>query len=90
MTEQKIAIPSVCAGCVIGKGGQIIRDLRTQSNCLINVEKPDPAVPNERVVTIKGTNHAIQTAVYLIRQCVEQYKPRDEGGHGGRGGQDDY
>jgi hypothetical protein len=77
INEQKIAIPSVCAGCVIGKGGAILRDLRIQSGCSITVEKHDPSVPNERVVTIKGNVNAISIAIQLIRQCVEQYKPRD-------------
>jgi predicted RNA-binding protein YlqC (UPF0109 family) len=77
LNEQKIAIPSVCAGCVIGKGGAILRDLRVQSGCSITVEKHDPNVPNERVVTIKGNVNAISIAIQLIRQCVEQYKPRE-------------
>jgi len=74
-STQKIAIPTVCAGCVIGKGGSVIRDLRAQSATNISIADPDPNAHTERVVTISGTPQGIQTAVYLIRQLVEQYQP---------------
>lgn len=72
---QKIAIPTVCAGCVIGKGGSVIRDLRAQSGTNISIADPDSRTPNERVVTLTGNAQGIQTAVHLIRQLVEQYQP---------------
>ena len=72
---QKIAIPTICAGCVIGRSGTIIRDLRSQSGTNISIADPDPLTPDERVVTITGSPAGIQTAVYLIRQCVESYVP---------------
>lgn len=75
LSEQKIAIPSVCAGCVIGKNGVTIRDLRERSQCNIIVEKEDPSAPNERIVIIRGTAAGINSAVNLIRQCVESYRP---------------
>jgi predicted RNA-binding protein YlqC (UPF0109 family) len=71
-STQKIAIPTVCAGAVIGKGGTIINDIKGQSGCQIRIADPDPASPNERVVTVTGSPQGIQTAVYLIRQRVEQ------------------
>jgi heterogeneous nuclear rnp K-like protein 2 len=74
-STQKIAIPTVCAGCIIGKGGSVIRDLRAQSGTNISISVPDPLSPSERVVTLTGSPQGIQTAVYLIRQLVEQYQP---------------
>ena len=75
-STQKIAIPTVCAGCVIGKNGSVIRDLRAQSGTNISISDPEPNAPNERVVTLTGSAQGIQTAVYLIRQLVEQYQPQ--------------
>jgi heterogeneous nuclear rnp K-like protein 2 len=72
---QKIAIPTICAGCVIGKGGAVIRDLRAQSGTNISIADADPATLEERVVTLTGTPQGIQTAIFLIRQLVEQYQP---------------
>jgi len=72
---QKIAIPTICAGCVIGKGGAVIRDLRAQSATNISIADAESTNPNERVVTLTGTPQGIQTAIFLIRQLVEQYQP---------------
>lgn len=72
---QKIAIPTICAGCVIGRGGTIIRSLRDQSGTNISIADPDPSTPDERVVTVTGVPEGIATAVCLIRQCVESYVP---------------
>lgn len=72
---QKIAIPTICAGCVIGKGGAVIRDLRAQSGTNISIADADSTNPDERVVTLTGTPQGIQTAIFLIRQLVEQYQP---------------
>jgi predicted RNA-binding protein YlqC (UPF0109 family) len=73
-TKQKIVIPTVCAGNVIGRGGSIISDIRNQSGTFISIAKEEPTAPHERVVTITGTTQGIQMAVYLIRQVVEQFQ----------------
>lgn len=74
-TTQKIAIPTVTAGCVIGKMGSTIRDIRMQSQTSISIADPDPSTPGERIVTLTGSQQGIQTAIYLIRNLVEQYEP---------------
>lgn len=84
---EKIVIPTVCAGSVIGKGGSIIREIKSQSGANINIANPAPTAPGDRVVTVTGTSQAIQTAIYLIRQRVESYAPpanaNAPGGYGG-------
>lgn len=55
----------------------MIRDLRAQSQCNISIADPEQTSPNERVVTLTGTSQGIQTAIYLIRQLVEQYQPQN-------------
>merc|ERR1712130_1030985 len=74
---EKIVIPSVCAGIVIGKGGSIISEIKQQSGCHISIATPEPSAPTDRVVSIKGTKHGIHTAIYLIRQRVDAYHPRE-------------
>jgi transcription antitermination factor NusA-like protein len=86
-STQKIAIPTVCAGCVIGKGGQVIRDLRAQSATNISIADPDPNSPGERVITLTGPPQGIQHAVFVIRQLVEQYSPPPHQGNGQGGHQ---
>lgn len=74
-STQKIAIPTVTAGCVIGKSGATIKDIRIQSGTSVSIADPDPATPEERVVTISGSAQGIQTAIYLIRNLVEHFQP---------------
>jgi len=75
-TSQKIAIPTSCAGAVIGKNGTIVADIKHQSGCTIRIADPDQNNPGERIVTVSGSPQGIQTAVYLIRQRVEHpYAP---------------
>merc|ERR1712194_911434 len=72
---EKIVIPTVCAGTVIGKGGSIIREIKMQSATNVSVAAPEPTAPNDRVVSITGPAQGIQTAIFLIRQRVESYQP---------------
>lgn len=74
-STQKIAIPTVTAGRVIGKSGATIRDIRMQSQTTISISDPEISNQDERVVTIAGTPQGIQCAIFLIRQLVEQYEP---------------
>lgn len=74
---EKIVIPTVCAGIVIGKGGSAISEIKAQSGCHISIAAPEPSAPGDRVVSIKGTKQGIHTAIYLIRQRVDAYQPRD-------------
>lgn len=72
---EKIVIPTVCAGIVIGKGGSIIRDIKLQSSTQITIADPEPTAPNDRVVAVTGTAQGISIAIYLVRQRVESYQP---------------
>lgn len=70
---QKIALPVQCAGCVIGKGGAVIRDLRKESGTNISIADAEPGAV-ERVVTLTGTAQGIQQAIFLITKLVEGYQ----------------
>jgi len=70
--QQKIAIPTVSAGSVLGKGGAIIADIKNQTGTQIRIAPPDAELPHERVVTVSGSAQGIQAAIALIRQRVEQ------------------
>merc|ERR1712179_46520 len=71
--EQKISIPSVCAGLLIGRGGATIRNLCKMSKASIIIED---ATENsmERIVCLKGSVDAIEKAIQLIKQVIESFK----------------
>lgn len=75
MKTEKIVIPSVCAGTVIGKSGSIIAEIKSQSGCQISIAAAEPTAPQDRVVAITGTSQGINHAIQLIRQRVESYQP---------------
>merc|ERR1711957_1128521 len=75
MKTEKIVIPSVCAGTVIGKGGSIIAEIKSQSGSQISIAAAEPTAPQDRVVSITGTAQGINAAIQLIRQRVESYQP---------------
>lgn len=69
---------------VIGKGGAKINEIRQQSQCQIRVTDPGtPATPGsvpnpeERLVTITGMPHHINTAVSLLYSRLEQEKQKN-------------
>lgn len=75
---QKIVIPSMCAGGVIGKGGSRIKDMQMQSGCRIKIADATADATNERIVTVEGTDEGIQIAIQLIRHCVEASAARPQ------------
>lgn len=62
----QVTIPNELGGTIIGKGGERINRIRHESGSRIDVAK---ATGNEeRIITITGTPHQIQTAQYLLQQ----------------------
>jgi len=67
----QVTIPNEVAGAIIGPGGQRIRKIRSDSTADVQVAEPEPG-SSERIITISGTKDAIQTAQYLLQQCVRE------------------
>lgn len=77
---EKIVIPTVCAGSVIGKAGSVVRMIREQSGVAgFSIADPEPTAPDDRVITITGNPTSIQAAIDIVRKCVENYEPRAGG-----------
>ncbi|WWD00513.1 hypothetical protein V866_007430 [Kwoniella sp. B9012] len=82
MQTQQIFIPNSLVGAIIGKGGSKINEIRGQSQCQIRVTDPGTAAPGtvanpeERLVTITGYPHNINTAVSLLYARVEQERAK--------------
>lgn len=68
---QRIVIPTMCAGGVIGKRGSRIREIQQQSGCTVRIADATEESPSERVVSLEGSNEGIQIAIQLIRIAVE-------------------
>lgn len=68
VTTTQVTIPNELAGTIIGKGGERINRIRTESGARIEIGN---AYGNEeRIITITGSPHQIQSAQYLLQQSV--------------------
>ncbi|GJJ12543.1 hypothetical protein Clacol_006786 [Clathrus columnatus] len=85
LQTQQIYIPNDLVGCIIGKGGSKINEIRQMSASQIKIMEPGavgagmnghPGSENERLVVITGQPANIQMAVGLLYQRLEQEKQK--------------
>ncbi|KAI6181641.1 hypothetical protein M3Y98_00850800 [Aphelenchoides besseyi] len=64
----QVTIPNELCGTIIGKGGERINQIRSDSGAKIDVSQPYGS--NERIITITGTGQQIHSAQYFLQQTV--------------------
>ncbi|EFW98744.1 far upstream element-binding protein [Grosmannia clavigera kw1407] len=69
--NDSIFVPSEAVGMIIGKGGETIREMQTQTGCKINVSQTPGANENEREIGLIGSLQAIEMAKLAIEEKVE-------------------
>lgn len=75
--EEKGTVSPLYVGRVIGKGGEMIRDLQARSGCRIDVDQNVPE-NSDRIITYRGTRQTIDFAKKLIKiLCCEGGKEAD-------------
>merc|ERR1719495_2732732 len=77
--QENFSVPSNKVGLVMGKGGETIKQICSQSGAHCQVDKTAPEGAREKTIVIKGTPDAVETAKRLISDKVN-------GGYGGGGG----
>lgn len=70
-TTSEMTIPNDLIGCVIGKGGVKINEIRQISGAVIKVANPEDG-SKDRLVTITGTPESINFAQYLINASMDR------------------
>lgn len=65
ISSHEMVIPNGLIGCVIGKGGSKINEIRQLSGATIKISNSEEGIKN-RTVTINGAPEAINLAQYLI------------------------
>lgn len=65
VSSHEMVIPNGLIGCVIGKGGSKINEIRQLSGATIKISNSEEGTKN-RTITISGTPEAINLAQYLI------------------------
>ncbi|KAG0661154.1 hypothetical protein C6P46_004108 [Rhodotorula mucilaginosa] len=74
--EQKISIPSDMVGCIIGRGGTKINEIRRQSGSRISIAKTAHDETGERMFVISGLPENNEKALFLLYNQLESEKER--------------
>ncbi|XP_065288019.1 poly(rC)-binding protein 3-like isoform X7 [Dermacentor albipictus] len=69
-TTTEMTIPNDLIGCIIGKGGSKINEIRQLSGATIKISNSEEG-SKDRTVTISGTPEAINLAQYLINTSIQ-------------------
>ncbi|XP_055929209.1 poly(rC)-binding protein 3-like isoform X2 [Argiope bruennichi] len=75
-TTTEMNIPNDLIGCVIGKGGAKINEIRQLSGATIKISNSEEG-SKDRTVAISGTPEAINLAQYLINTSMDLHKNLD-------------
>lgn len=73
---QNISIPSDMVGCIIGRGGSKISEIRKSSGARISIAKAPHDDSGERMFTITGSAASNEKALYLLYENLEAEKTR--------------
>lgn len=89
----EMTVPNELIGCIIGKGGTKIAEIRQITGAMITISKYDDgseeASKQDRTISIKGNADQVALAQYLINTSMELHKAQldvSKGGSGGSGG----
>jgi predicted RNA-binding protein YlqC (UPF0109 family) len=69
--EEKGTVSALYVGRVIGKGGEMIRDLQARSSCRIDVDQNVPQ-GQPRVITYRGTRRTVDFAKKLVHMLCQE------------------
>uniref|UniRef100_A0A060T729 ARAD1B19712p n=1 Tax=Blastobotrys adeninivorans TaxID=409370 RepID=A0A060T729_BLAAD len=73
---REIEVPSALVGCVIGKAGSKIQEIRQLSGARISIARYAHDESGNRLFTIRGTPEANQKALDLLYDQIEQERVR--------------
>lgn len=87
LKTQNISIPSDMVGCIIGRAGSKITEIRRLSGSRISIAKNPHDESGERMFTIVGSSEANEKALYLLYSQLEIEKQRRVSAGGLQGGE---
>ncbi|KAI8868608.1 hypothetical protein GQ42DRAFT_103605, partial [Ramicandelaber brevisporus] len=73
---QEISIPGDMVGCIIGKGGQRIAEIRRQSGARITIARLANDEKGERLFTIQGSPESNERALFLLYNQLDIERTR--------------
>ncbi|CAB3237046.1 unnamed protein product [Arctia plantaginis] len=85
--SHEMTVPNELIGCIIGKGGTKIAEIRQISGAMIRISNCEEREggSTDRTITISGNPDSVALAQYLINMSVELQKANLEGSSGSGG-----
>ncbi|XP_068642545.1 KH domain-containing protein HEN4 [Aristolochia californica] len=88
LVSVRLLVPAQQIGCLLGKGGNIIAEMRRATGAsiriFVNEHVPKCAAPNDEVVQVNGTMQSVQDALFHItsrlRESILPIRPNVGGG----------
>eukprot|EP00095_Tigriopus_kingsejongensis_P008325 snap_masked-scaffold1724_size29877-processed-gene-0.7 protein:Tk08325 transcript:snap_masked-scaffold1724_size29877-processed-gene-0.7-mRNA-1 annotation:"poly -binding protein 3 isoform x4" len=81
-SQYEMSIPNDLIGCIIGKGGSKIAEIRQISGAMIRISKSDEAgdekQASERQITITGSSDSVTLAKSLINMSLDIHKSKGD------------
>jgi len=72
ISSTQVSLPTKLSGVIIGSGGKTINRIRQESGAQILIDGPHEH--EETIITITGTDDEIQSAQFMLQQCVLESK----------------
>ncbi|XP_020275436.1 KH domain-containing protein HEN4 isoform X3 [Asparagus officinalis] len=76
LVPARLLVPAQHIGCLLGKGGSIIAEMRRSTGANIRIfskeQVPNCAQPNDEVVQVIGTVHSVQDALFHITSRIRE------------------
>lgn len=82
--QQEIPVPRPMVGVVIGRGGEMIKKIQTDTGAKVQFKADDGQGP-DRVCTISGGPDKVQQAISMINELIDQAMQNDRNRGRGRG-----
>ncbi|CAN6207694.1 unnamed protein product [Urochloa humidicola] len=88
-TTTRLIVPKLHVGCLLGKGGKIIEQMRMETKTHIRILPRDQHTPrcvslSEEVVQVVGDGNCVRKAVAIITDRLKESLHRDRGPYRGR------
>ncbi|KAG2611599.1 RNA-binding KH domain-containing protein RCF3-like [Panicum virgatum] len=88
-TTTRLIVPKLHVGCLLGKGGKIIEQMRMETKTHIRILPRDQQTPrcvssSEEVVQVVGDGNCVRKAVAIITDRLKESLHRDRGPFRGR------
>ncbi|KAI5679002.1 hypothetical protein M9H77_09952 [Catharanthus roseus] len=78
----RLLVPSDQIGCVIGKGGQVVQSIRSETGAQVRIlsseHLPPCALTSDELIQISGEAHAVRKALYRVSSRIHDNPSRSQ------------